>query len=374
MEQNVVISSVYVANGIGLFLILILITSNSWRLKDRSPEGLCILSLWMLSLLGCVLDSVAFALDGVHSDLARVANHVTNSALNLVNMLNAFSWFMFLVCHMQFRLKFVHKAILGGFLSLGLFGLILNCFVPIVFRLDNDNVYVRELGYYLYVFIDHGFIIDSMILYLIARKRGGLLKMFPIWVYALPFVAGTVFQSMFYGLSVLYASFAVSIAGVLACVQKNMAYKDALTGAFNKSYLDFITPQYSREKDEKIVAVLLNVNGFRLINENYGRDVGDKVLTMLVRLLNHAVGETGNVVRYSADEFVVLLNGRTTMASSVSIARIKANIADYNKLRDCPCKISVRLCAFDLDLSKNTINSKLNEMDQALTDSENENS
>ncbi|PWJ68097.1 MULTISPECIES: GGDEF domain-containing protein [unclassified Fibrobacter] len=366
MEQTFVLPTVLVANAFGLFLVLILIASNFWRLKDKSAEGRSILCLWGLTLVGCVLEPLAYALDGVPGMVAFYANYTVNSALYIINMLCAFCWFRFLVSHMQFRLKFVHKAILGGFLSLGAFTIILNCFMPVVFDVDSNNVYVRKLGYYLFVFIDHGFVIDSLILYLIGRKRGGLLKLFPVWVYALPFVAGTVCQSLLDGVSVLCSSYAVSIAGLLASLQKNMIYKDNLTGAFNKAYLDFISYQFSKEKNKKVTAILLNINGFKSINETYGRDVGDKVLQSLARLLSHAVGETGNVIRYSADEFFILMHSRTAMVSSVSIARVKANIADYNKLRDCPCKISVRMGAFEMDFGKSSINSKLNEMNQAL--------
>lgn len=367
MEQTFVLSTVLVANVFGICLILVLIASNVWRLKDKSGENRCIVALWGLALLGCILDPIACLLDGVPGALSRYTSFFLNGILYWINMFSAFSWFMFLVNHMQFRLKFVHKAILGGFLALGIFTMIVNCFVPVVFQLDENNRYVRELGYYLYVFIDHGFVIDSLILYLIARKRGGLLKMFPIWVYAMPFVVGTVCQSLFYGVSVLCASYAVSIAGVLASLQKNMIYKDNLTGAFNKAYLDFISSQFGKEKNKRVTVILLNINGFKSINENHGRDVGDKVLSALSRLLSHAIGETGNVARYSADEFVILMHSRTAMVSSVSIARIKANIADYNKLRDCPCKITVRMGAFEMDIGKNSINSKLNEMNQALS-------
>jgi len=367
MEQTFVFSTVLVANCFGIFLILVLIASNAWRLKDKTPENRSIVALSGLALLGCILDPIVYWLDGVPGFVSHYVNYILNGVLYWVDMLSAFAWFMFMVSHMQFRLKFVHKAILGAFLALGFFAMIVNCFVPIIFYVDDNNRYVREFGYYLYVFICHGFVIDSMILYLIARKRGGLLKMFPFWIYIMPFVVGTVCQSLFYGVSVLCASFAVSIAGVLASLQKNMIYKDDLTGAFNKAYLDFISGQFGKEKNKMVTVILLNINGFKTINENHGRDVGDRVLRSLSRLLTHAVGETGNIIRYSADEFIVLMHSRTAMVSSVSIARIKANIADYNKLRDCPCKITVRMGAFEMDFGKHSINSKLNEMSQALS-------
>ncbi len=366
MEQSFVMTTVLVANALGIILVGILAASNPWRFRDKSREGRCLLSMVILILLGCILDPVAYLVDGKPGIVPRVINYVSNTALYFLNMLIALSWFVFLVEHMRFRLKFAHKAIIGGIISLGVFSMLINFFVPIAFSIDEHNNYVRRLGYFLFLFIDHGLVCDSLILYLVARKRGGLLRLFPVWIYVLPFAVCSLVQSMTYGISVLCASYAISLAGLLASLQGRLIYMDTQTGAYNKNYLDFISGQHSKGRKATIVGIFLNIDGFRKINEIHGRDVGDQVLRMFVKLLNHAVGESGNVVHYSADEFIVLLNAKTAMAVSVCIARIKANIADYNKLRDCPCKISVRVNHRNFDFAHQSVNQSIDELEAYL--------
>lgn len=370
MEQQFVMTTVLVANALGIVLIGVLLACNTWRLRDKTREGRCILIMMALIVLGCILDPVAYVVDGMPGFLNRFINYASNTALYLLNMGMALCWFIFLVEHMRFRLVFAHRVIVGGLVALGVFCMVANCFVPLAFDVDEKNAYTRGLGYFLFLFMDHGLVIDSLFLYLIARSRGGLLRQFPIWVYILPFAICTVVQSATYGISVLCASYAISMAGLLASLQAKLMYKDAGTGAYNKGYLDFISRQYVKEKKKRITGIFLNVNDFRSINKDKGRDVGDKVLEKLVQLLNHAVGESGNVVRYSGDEFVVLLNAKTEMEVSVCIARIKANIDDYNKLRDCPAKISVRMASREMNFGHQNINQMLSILDDELQSAE----
>lgn len=366
MESQFVMTTVMVANALGIVLVGVLVASNPWRLRDRTREGRCILAMISLIILGCILDPVAYLVDGMPGMMSRIVNYVSNTLLYLLNTGMALCWFIFLVEHMRFRLKFIHKAVIGGLISLGVFAMVVNCFVPIAFEVGSQNNYVRKMGYFLFLFIDHGLVCDSLILYLLARKRGGLLKLFPVWVYILPFVICTFVQSMTYGISVLCASYAISMAGLLASLQGRLMYKDAGTGAFNKDYLDFVSRQYARGKKKQIAGIFLNVNEFRKINETKGREVGDLVLKRLVLLLNHAVGESGNVIHYSGDEFIILLNAKTEMAVSICIARIKSNIADYNKLRDCPAEISVRIVGRNMDFENQNIHQMLNVFDSDL--------
>ena len=365
MEQSFELTTVIVSNALGISLVGILFASSPWRLRDKSIEGRSLLLLMLFILLGCILDPLAYLVDGRPGMLYFVANYASNTALYFVNMAVALTWFVFLVEHMRFRLSFAHKTALGVLLALGIFSLIINFFIPFAFDISEQNVYSRRLGYFLFLFIDHGLVIDSLILYLIARRRGGLLKLFPVWIYVLPFVACTFVQSLTYGISVLFASYAISLAGLLSNLQGRLIFVDARTGAFNSCYLDFISSQSAKVK-RNLVGIFLNINGFRKINEDCGRDVGDKVLRMFVKLLNHGVGESGSVIHYSADEFVVLLNAKNEYAVSVCIARIKANIADYNKLRDCPGVISVRIAHQKLDFKRETVNQTIDRLEKSL--------
>ena len=84
-----------------------------------------------------------------------------------------------------------------------------------------------------------------------------------------------------------------------------LAENDPLTGAFNRNYiqthLEGLDPQL-----DKSMAYLIDLDGFKQVNDNYGHTVGDKLLQQVTQRLNQTVAETGIVARLGGDEFLIL--------------------------------------------------------------------
>ena len=91
-----------------------------------------------------------------------------------------------------------------------------------------------------------------------------------------------------------------------------LAYTDALTGLPNRRhllhYLDGIlaTPE-TRETGGAIL--FIDLDGFKLINDALGHEVGDEVLRQLGQRLQAAVRDYDLVVRQGGDEFLVVMSG-----------------------------------------------------------------
>ncbi|MEU4425618.1 GGDEF domain-containing protein [Actinoplanes sp. NPDC024001] len=80
------------------------------------------------------------------------------------------------------------------------------------------------------------------------------------------------------------------------------ARHDPLTGAANRSELERVLPQQTGP----IAVLYLDLDGFKEINDRYGHDAGDHVLTAVARRLSSAVRGSDLVVRLGGDEFVLL--------------------------------------------------------------------
>ncbi|MFA6121391.1 MAG: EAL domain-containing protein [Sideroxydans sp.] len=93
---------------------------------------------------------------------------------------------------------------------------------------------------------------------------------------------------------------------------QHIAHFDALTGVPNRVLLaDRLSQSLARAKrDHGLMAVCyLDLDGFKPVNDNYGHDVGDKVLVEITRRIKEAIREDDTVARLGGDEFVVLLVG-----------------------------------------------------------------
>ena len=53
--------------------------------------------------------------------------------------------------------------------------------------------------------------------------------------------------------------------------------------------------------------VMVDLDYFRIINDNYGHDVGDQLILEIVKIFNKHLRDTDMLARYGGDEFTVLM-------------------------------------------------------------------
>lgn len=89
-----------------------------------------------------------------------------------------------------------------------------------------------------------------------------------------------------------------------------MAHYDALTGLPNRRLLAERMTQaiaYSDHHDNLLAIALMDLDGFKDVNDNLGHDVGDRLLTILGQRLERCLRQGDTVARLGGDEFVFLL-------------------------------------------------------------------
>ncbi|MGH9858651.1 MAG: GGDEF domain-containing protein, partial [Candidatus Acidiferrales bacterium] len=90
----------------------------------------------------------------------------------------------------------------------------------------------------------------------------------------------------------------------------NLAVQDHLTGLYNRRYADerlAIEARRAQRHGQPLSVVLLDFDGFKLINDRFGHAAGDKVLREFAARLRRAVRSTDLAARLGGDEFMVLL-------------------------------------------------------------------
>jgi diguanylate cyclase len=100
------------------------------------------------------------------------------------------------------------------------------------------------------------------------------------------------------------------------------AFTDALTRLNNRlAYNSRMDHEYRRWKRYpfEMSLILLDVDHFKRVNDNFGHHAGDKVLKVFGSLLNHMTRETDFAARYGGEEFIVLLP-ETDLAGARAVA------------------------------------------------------
>jgi len=77
--------------------------------------------------------------------------------------------------------------------------------------------------------------------------------------------------------------------------------------------------------------ILMDLDGFKHINDTLGHDAGDQALQEMARILRHTARPKDIVARYGGDEFVVLLHETTESELKNLASKIELEVAMGNQ-------------------------------------------
>ena len=334
--------SPYMTDFLGALLMLTLLLSGGWRIPTKRVQSRVMFAMIAASLAGCVLDAAGWLLDGRPGTLCRIALYLCNSLLFSLNVIIGPGFITIIAKQVHERLPRWHKKAILALCAAELALLVVNLFVPVVFSLDENNVYHRESLFWIYMTAEGVLLLHGLLLYLGARVRGRLLRFLPAWLFFIPICSAMLIQSFVYGVSLLWSCVGISFCGLVFCLQQESIFLDKLTGVYNRYYLDEMR-EILRRRKARFAALMLDMNGFKAINDNYSHAEGDAALVAMANILMDAVQSAGAVTRFAGDEFVILLEKPGEGALEACRERIRAGIERWNETSGKPYKLSASI-------------------------------
>ena len=89
-------------------------------------------------------------------------------------------------------------------------------------------------------------------------------------------------------------------------VLRQIAYRDALTGIYNRAKCEHIFEVLNRD-DNDYAIVSIDVNGLKMVNDHFGHSMGDKLLCSFAEVFKNAFNGIGTTIRMGGDEFVAIV-------------------------------------------------------------------
>ncbi len=114
---------------------------------------------------------------------------------------------------------------------------------------------------------------------------------------------------------------------------------DPVTEIFNRRYLDQILPKEVGRADRlhsSLTFLLIDIDGFKSLNTRFGRIVGDRVLNSVGQLLLATFRRSDTVIRYAADEFLVLLPETNEKQAGRTFERLLNKVDQWNRDNSLP--------------------------------------
>jgi diguanylate cyclase (GGDEF)-like protein len=110
---------------------------------------------------------------------------------------------------------------------------------------------------------------------------------------------------------------------------EQLKLQDTLTGLGNRKKLDLRIdeeiPRWERYR-RPLALVLMQLDDFGVVNEQYGRGVGDEVLLHVATMVGQSVRGVDLAVRYGGKEFAVLLPETNEMGAMIVAERLRMEL------------------------------------------------
>lgn len=112
--------------------------------------------------------------------------------------------------------------------------------------------------------------------------------------------------------------------------QAQRLLQDPLTKLYNRTaFNDRLELEYRRwiRTQHNLRLVILDIDAFKVINENFGYLAGDKALKVIARTIHKELEKTDTASRFSGEEFILLLPERDDNECHQVIQKIQRNVA-----------------------------------------------
>ena len=356
--------SVLTANIISILLIGTLYLAN--RQKAEYDRDMRLLQQMMVTIgIASISDCCVYYLAGSSNIVIKVLVFLSGSGLFLGNVMIGYLWAKFIMVHMNIPFSDIRRNIYRTIGLISIVLLVINIFYPLVFSVS-DGRYQRGFAYIIFLIFAAFYILDSLYLYVKRVKKNGSLKLFPVHIFLIPVILGVVIQTFFVEIAITWTSIAISVAGIMTALKNEIIFTDCLTGLYNREYLKFLHKRACNKKDCWVSGIMIDLNGFKQINDNYGHAEGDLALCIVADLLLKLFSEYGVVTRYAGDEFVIMLNTTDDQLIQKIIKSAKKNFVTENEKNDKLYQLSASMGYAITNLSNETIDDFMNRIDEQM--------
>jgi two-component system cell cycle response regulator len=109
-----------------------------------------------------------------------------------------------------------------------------------------------------------------------------------------------------------------------------MAITDALTGMYNRYYMEShlaALVEQAIARGKSLTVVMVDIDYFKSINDNYGHDAGDDVLRQLATRVRRSIRGIDLACRYGGEEFVIVMPETDMAVATIVAERLRRRIA-----------------------------------------------
>lgn len=328
-----------------------------------------IFRLILITGIGMLAVDILGRMDGDSAVSVPALNAIGNFLLFALNPITPILWLIYVMYQVYGTRSVIKKYMVYIFIFFAahMAIMIFNLFFGFYYSIDANNVYTRGDYFALSIlwtviplFISFGLTIVNR--HKIDTRKYNAFIFFP----AAPLI-GTVLSSLIYGYSIILPTLVVADLLVFISIQNDNLRMDYLTNTFNRRHLEDILRKKISESNRQFGGIMLDIDGYKQINDMYGHLIGDRALIDFARVLQKSVGINDIVARYGGDEFMIIVEVKNDAALRHTIEKLKADIDKYNTKNVYPFELTASIGGALYDgKEKKTMEQFINYLDQLM--------
>ncbi|WP_227017009.1 GGDEF domain-containing protein [Sinanaerobacter chloroacetimidivorans] len=353
------------------FIILVLIYSNERKMKEQLVTYKIFKFIVKVGMLLLIVDTSAWYFNEKSGNLNLFGNQISNLILYIFAIVPVALWLLYVYFQVIHNRNRATRVIIAACLLVFVNGLLslMSIKTGWYYSIDSNNVYHRGPYFWVHVLLCYSVVNYTFFFILFNRRKIDKRYYKSLLLFPIPQLVGSALQVAFYGISLNWSGLTISLLIVYFNIQDMGLNTDYLTGVFNRRILDYHLRDKinNTSKNKTFSAILIDLDDFKKINDNFGHHVGDEALQETVGLLKSSLKKESFIARFGGDEFIAVLDIDSIKHLEMIIYRINNNVRAYNQTSGKPyeIKLSMGYCVYDYS-SKMKVEEFIRQIDQLM--------
>lgn len=360
-------------------IVLLLFTNQMHYKSDQfSSENRIFYLILQMTIIVCASDMVAGICRGQFFRGARMIIEISNLIFYECLSIISFLWMIYVGTKLKIIKKYKKELLLWAIplivVSIATF---INPFTSFFFTIDENNLYVRNIGVYFHWSIIWFYFLTATatIAYKIIKEQNKKRRrqIIPLLYFIIAPAIAAIIQMLFYGVTCSQVGITISMVVISLTEQNNQMLTDALTGLNNRYGFNKYWENYMHHHLEtKLFLMIIDINNFKQVNDKFGHLEGDRALTDVADVVKRSCEEAPAklfVCRYGGDEF--LIAGCNCEQDEIMELKkqIDKKLEEKNIIESYPYVLSVSMgTANSICLNADDIDNLLRIADEAMYD------
>lgn len=330
------------------FIILFFMFVNAYNRSEKAfLHYRLFMALIITNMAMICIDILGWVFNGLPGQQNCILNQYANLALYIFEPVAPMLWILY-TNYQVYKDKSKVQSLLYTLLcfwAINSIFSVLSLFTGWFFSVDSQNIYHRGPYFLVHVAFCYFLVIYAFIFVLCNRITIGKKYYYSLLLYFLPVSIGTTIQVLHYGVSYNWSGMMLSLLIVYFNIQNRGLTTDYLTDTYNRRQLDDYIKAKIRNSSESssFSAILIDLNDFKNINDQFGHDVGDEALKAAVQIISGSLQKDDFVARYGGDEFMVIMDNDNNKMLEQTILRIQNSVEQFNKENTKPYSIDLAM-------------------------------